>query len=292
MANSTDLLLFPLKFTFIGTLIAADVFLSILLLHSLQILDAPLYANSIHSDTKNKARANKSLSKDAQHTALAMSAAIENTATSIGKAASSVAQTIEHTTTTITKGVVATITNPITIIQPEPSHALPQIKTIAVSAPIAGAPSSPTQSIQTTSSTAPQKPQPSTASVWPLHGRVTTQFGVYHEPYQPWHTGIDISSSLPVGRATITPFRQGVVKSVIWSHYQLGNHIIIDHGGGLTSYYCHLSSITVRQGQTVKPGDLLGYEGSTGASTGPHLHFEIRQNNQPINPHKFIPGAP
>jgi murein DD-endopeptidase MepM/ murein hydrolase activator NlpD len=68
--------------------------------------------------------------------------------------------------------------------------------------------------------------------------------------------------------------------------------LVIDHGGGLSSVYGHLYSISVKAGQMVDTNTVLGYEGSTGASTGTHLHFEIRVNGQPEDPKKFIPGLP
>lgn len=130
-----------------------------------------------------------------------------------------------------------------------------------------------------------------TQTVWPIHGRITTEFGVYHEPYQKTHTGIDISDGKPSGTSAVTVFRSGTVLQVSHSG-GYGNHVIVDHGNGLTSLYGHLYSISVVVGQHVNPGDTLGYEGSTGDSTGPHVHFEIRLNNQPVNPHLYETGNP
>ncbi len=134
-------------------------------------------------------------------------------------------------------------------------------------------------------------PKESTA-IWPLHGIITTQFGVPELPYQAIHTGLDISDGKPSGTTPIKPFKPGRVIGVIHSGGGLGNHIIIDHDGGVTSVYGHLYSVSVSVGQSVDQGTTLGYEGSTGASTGTHLHFEIRVNNQPVNPHQFITGQP
>jgi len=72
----------------------------------------------------------------------------------------------------------------------------------------------------------------------------------------------------------------------------LGNHVIVDHGNGVTSVYGHLAKITVSVGQNVDTTTVLGIEGSTGVSTGPHVHFEIRVNGQATNPHQFISGQP
>jgi len=128
--------------------------------------------------------------------------------------------------------------------------------------------------------------------VWPLHGQVTTEFGASDYPYQTHHTGIDISSGSRSGVNQIVAFQSGTVTSVIHSSVSFGNHVIIDHGNGLTSLYGHLSSIKVFAGQQVRAGDTLGTEGSTGASTGPHVHFEIRVNNKPVNPRNYIVGRP
>jgi murein DD-endopeptidase MepM/ murein hydrolase activator NlpD len=128
-------------------------------------------------------------------------------------------------------------------------------------------------------------------TTWPLKGRITTEFGVPEPPYQPIHTGIDISSARPAGSSAITTFKSGVVAQIITTG-GLGNHVVVDHGSGLTSVYGHMSSIAVHPGQTVNPGDTLGFEGRTGVATGPHVHFEIRQNNTPVNPHSYLTGNP
>jgi murein DD-endopeptidase MepM/ murein hydrolase activator NlpD len=149
---------------------------------------------------------------------------------------------------------------------------------------------------QSTSTSAPTStsanlPAPA-GTVWPLHGRITTEFGVPEPPYQPLHTGIDISSAHRAGVMAIHPFSSGKVIQIVYSRNGLGNHVVVDHGNGLTSWYCHLNSIGVNEGQTVGQGDVVGYEGRTGVVTGTHLHFEIRKNNVPINPRQFIKGNP
>jgi murein DD-endopeptidase MepM/ murein hydrolase activator NlpD len=70
-----------------------------------------------------------------------------------------------------------------------------------------------------------------------------------------------------------------------------GNVVYIDHGNGLTTRYGHLSQIDVTVGQAITRGETLGRVGSTGRSTGPHLHYEVRINNQPVNPRQYLPGA-
>ena len=127
---------------------------------------------------------------------------------------------------------------------------------------------------------------------WPIHGQITTHFGVNHWPYQKTHSGIDISDGLAAGITPIKPFRPGQVVETVQSAYGLGNHVIVDHGNGVTSVYAHLASIAVQVGQKVDMNTTLGIEGSTGASTGTHLHFEIRVNGKATDPRQFISGHP
>lgn len=137
-----------------------------------------------------------------------------------------------------------------------------------------------------TSQVAPQDDQ---GPQWPIHGRVTTEFGVNHWPFQHTHTGIDISNG---HGAEIKPFRPGRVIEAVHSNRGLGNHVIVDHGNGVVSVYAHLASISVSEGQNVGLGTTLGREGTTGVSTGNHLHFEIRVHGQAANPRQFIDGQP
>lgn len=132
----------------------------------------------------------------------------------------------------------------------------------------------------------------SSAPQWPIHGVITEEFGVPHWPYQPIHTGIDISDGAPLGVTPIHPFEPGRVVAVIHSDEGFGNHVIVDHGGGLLSLYGHMNSTAVTVGQMVTDSTILGYEGTTGLSTGVHVHFEIDLNGQPVNPHLYVPGQP
>ena len=134
--------------------------------------------------------------------------------------------------------------------------------------------------------------QAGTPAAWPINGRVTTLFGVPHRPYQDTHTGLDISSGQRSGITLIKPFRPGTVTNVVSSKYGLGNHVVVDHGNGLTSLYAHMYSISVSAGQTVEAGTTLGLEGSTGVSTGTHLHCEIRQDGRAMDPRDYIAGQP
>lgn len=136
------------------------------------------------------------------------------------------------------------------------------------------------------------QPGDDSGPIWPIHGRVTTNFGVPHRPYQPTHTGIDISDGKRSGITPIKPFRSGTVIEATRVRGGYGNHVIIDHGNSVTSVYAHLASISVQVGQAVTTATTLGFEGSTGLSTGTHLHFEVRVNGKAADPRKFITGQP
>jgi murein DD-endopeptidase MepM/ murein hydrolase activator NlpD len=121
--------------------------------------------------------------------------------------------------------------------------------------------------------------------VWPAQGTLSSRFGMrWGRP----HNGIDIaSSSKPNG--PITAAMAGRVTEAYHDRSGYGNLVIIDHGNGVETYYAHLSKISVKEGQEVKQGEVLGYMGNTGNSTGNHLHFEIRKNDKPLNPLKYLP---
>lgn len=134
--------------------------------------------------------------------------------------------------------------------------------------------------------------QPQVRPQWPIHGVITTEFGVPEPPYQPIHTGIDISDGKPAGITPIHPVMAGRVIQVIHERIKLGNEVVISHGHGLTSVYGHMHVTSVKVGQWVTQDTTLGYEGSTGVSTGPHVHLEIRLHGVPQNPHHYISGQP
>lgn len=169
-----------------------------------------------------------------------------------------------------------------------PSHNA-QLPVINPNAPITVAAHDPLPALQPVSQPVPSSNE---TAVWPIPGNITTEFGVPHWPYQPTHTGLDISSGKPSGVMPVTPFKPGRVAAVVRSGSGLGNNVTVDHGGGITSVYGHLASISVQVGQDVTKSSVLGYEGSTGASTGTHLHFEIRLNGQLVNPHQYVSGHP
>lgn len=128
---------------------------------------------------------------------------------------------------------------------------------------------------------------------WPVRGYVSEEFGVPHLPWQKTHTGIDVANSEGKIGDPVTPFMAGkVIKADQTEETGWGKHVIIDHGNSITSLYGHLSSVSVVEQQEVKPGDIIGLEGSTGHSTGAHVHFEIRVYGIPVDPRVFMVGEP
>lgn len=129
----------------------------------------------------------------------------------------------------------------------------------------------------------------STTVVWPVTGVISLEFGAIDLPYQPLHTGIDIASVDGKVGSQVTAFMPGKViyaGEIFWGY---GKHIIIDHGNNITTIYAHLDKIFVHKGQEIKTTDLvIGNRGTTGWSTGPHLHFEVRIYGIPVNPRTFL----
>ena len=120
---------------------------------------------------------------------------------------------------------------------------------------------------------------------WPTTGVVTLEFGVPHLPYQILHTGIDIANNKGTN---ITPFMGGTVTYAAETKTGYGKHIIVDHGNNVTSLYGHLDKILVYKGQTVTTDQVIGLMGTTGWSTGNHLHFQINVYGIPVNPRVFL----
>lgn len=121
------------------------------------------------------------------------------------------------------------------------------------------------------------------ALIWPLRGPVTSRFGFRRHPLfrrHHFHTGVDISA--PRG----TPVPAAHAGKVLFAGWYggYGKLVILDHGDGVSTLYGHLSRISVRTGQSVSRRQVIGHVGSTGYSTGPHLHYEIRRNGRPVNP--------
>lgn len=131
------------------------------------------------------------------------------------------------------------------------------------------------------------RPSGSGAMIWPISGPITSEFGWRTHPItgdQRFHSGLDIGGEygLPVHAA-----QSGTVTYAGWiSGY--GNTVIIDHGGGITTLYGHNQSLAVGEGQVVSQGQVISYCGSTGNSTGPHCHFEVRQNGEPVSPYGYL----
>lgn len=118
----------------------------------------------------------------------------------------------------------------------------------------------------------------------PVNGSISSRFGSRGGSRSSAHTGLDISAPSDTG---IRPISSGTVTYAAYKG-SYGNLIIIDHGNGVQSYYAHCSQLYVSAGQTVGTGSTIAGVGSTGNSTGPHLHLEIRINGAPINPQNYL----
>jgi murein DD-endopeptidase MepM/ murein hydrolase activator NlpD len=136
------------------------------------------------------------------------------------------------------------------------------------------------------------------STVWPARGYVSDEFGS-HDLFRRLlglgpHTGIDIANEWGNEGDPITPFMKGRVIKVIddTDNSGYGKYVVVDHGYNVTSFYGHLSAITVAEDDEVEPGDVIGLEGTSGTSTGVHLHFEIRVYGIPTNPRTFMVGEP
>ncbi|HEY3676183.1 MAG TPA: peptidoglycan DD-metalloendopeptidase family protein [Candidatus Tumulicola sp.] len=118
---------------------------------------------------------------------------------------------------------------------------------------------------------------------WPVTGPITSPFGWRSSPFNgspDFHPGLDIAA--PTG-TTVTAAAGGTVIMAQW-YGGYGNYVLIDHGGGYSTGYGHLSAIYVSNGQAVKRGQAIGAVGMTGEATGPHLHFEVRIDGKPVDP--------
>jgi murein DD-endopeptidase MepM/ murein hydrolase activator NlpD len=127
----------------------------------------------------------------------------------------------------------------------------------------------------------------SAPDLWPVEGQITGSFGERIDPFNgegAFHSGVDISSSY--GQAVMAPANGVVEFADFMGGY--GRAIILDHSRGVTTRYGHLASFAVVAGQHVRRGDIIGFVGLTGRSTGPHLHYEVRINDTPVNPHKYL----
>jgi murein DD-endopeptidase MepM/ murein hydrolase activator NlpD len=123
--------------------------------------------------------------------------------------------------------------------------------------------------------------------MWPVVGNMVSGFGMRYHPIlhvMRMHTGIDIAA--PYG--TLVKAADG--GQVIQAGYDggYGNTILVYHGGGFATWYAHLQGFNCSVGQFVARGQVIGFVGSTGLATGPHLHFEVRINGEPQNPLQFL----
>jgi murein DD-endopeptidase MepM/ murein hydrolase activator NlpD len=122
------------------------------------------------------------------------------------------------------------------------------------------------------------------AFIWPLRGPITSRFGFRVHPLfgrRHFHTGVDIAAAYG------SPARAAFDGTVLYAGWYggYGKLVVLDHGQGMSTLYGHLSAILVKVGQRVSRDDVVGRVGSTGYSTGPHLHYEVRYNGRPIDPH-------
>lgn len=126
-----------------------------------------------------------------------------------------------------------------------------------------------------------------TPSIWPTNGWNSRGYGMKYDPftgYKQMHRGIDIANN--TGTPIIATADGKIEKTATSSG--MGKYITVNHGYGFKTRYGHLSKILVKRGQKVKRGDVIAYMGSTGYSTGPHLHYEVIRNGKFLDPRKFI----
>jgi murein DD-endopeptidase MepM/ murein hydrolase activator NlpD len=130
-----------------------------------------------------------------------------------------------------------------------------------------------------------------TPKSWPVLGHITDSFGERLDPFSgegAFHTGVDVASDYG---APVHATADGIV-TVAENHTGYGRLVVIDHGFGITTWYAHLSSFSAIPGARVKRGEVVGYTGISGRSTGPHVHYEVRMNNAPINPWRYMKSTP
>ena len=120
-------------------------------------------------------------------------------------------------------------------------------------------------------------------SIWPAAGFVSSPYGLRFDGTE-FHQGIDIAADMG---APIVATADGVVTAAGWNG-GYGNMVDVDHGGGIVTRYGHASALAVTVGQQVRRGEVIAYVGSTGRSTGPHVHYEVRVDGQPVNPAGYL----
>jgi murein DD-endopeptidase MepM/ murein hydrolase activator NlpD len=128
-------------------------------------------------------------------------------------------------------------------------------------------------------------------SLWPVEGRLMSGFAERTDPFSgegAFHKGVDITA--PTG----TPVRTTADGIVIQAEMVTGGYgrlIIVDHGDGIQTYYAHLSKILVHAGQEIRRGEMIGLVGSSGRTTAPHLHYEVRKGGSPMNPSRYLANS-
>jgi septal ring factor EnvC (AmiA/AmiB activator) len=130
-----------------------------------------------------------------------------------------------------------------------------------------------------------------TPSIWPVLGHITDGFGERLDPFSgegAFHTGVDVASDYG---APVHATADGIV-TIAENHAGYGRLVVVDHGFGITTWYAHLSSFSAIAGARVKRGEVVGYTGISGRSTGPHVHYEVRVNNAPVNPWRYMRATP
>jgi murein DD-endopeptidase MepM/ murein hydrolase activator NlpD len=130
-----------------------------------------------------------------------------------------------------------------------------------------------------------------TPSIWPVLGHITDSFGERLDPFSgegTFHTGVDVATDYG---APVHATADGVVM-IAENHAGYGRLVVVDHGFGITTWYAHLSSFSAIAGTRVKRGEVIGYTGISGRSTGPHVHYEVRVNNAPVNPWRYMRSTP
>jgi len=124
-------------------------------------------------------------------------------------------------------------------------------------------------------------------TLWPVTGPITGPFGSRQDPFNgegAFHSGVDISCHY--GQAILAPADGVVTYADFYNGY--GRLIEIDHGNSIQTRYGHLSGFAVTDGESVRKGQVIGYVGMSGRSTGAHLHYEVRIHDAPVNPHKYL----
>ena len=130
-----------------------------------------------------------------------------------------------------------------------------------------------------------------TPAIWPVLGHITDSFGERLDPFSgegAFHTGVDVGADYG---APVHATADGIVQDA-GQHTGYGRVVILDHGFGVTTWYAHLSAYAVVAGTRVKRGEVIGYTGISGRTTGPHVHYEVRVNNAPVNPWRYMRSNP